>query len=329
MNILPPSRNPVLIGHDEALSQVAAAFTSGRMPHAWLITGIEGVGKATLAWHVAHHVLSGGQNPAGQLDMNHPVARLVAGEAHPDLFVVRRPFDEKTGRFRDSIPVEEVRKMAPFLSMTATHGGWRVILLEEAHALNRHGQNAILKVVEEPPANCLILLTATAPGALLPTIRSRCRVLPLQPLEDRPLAAILARCELDLPPDETQRLIRLAGGSAGFALRIAETEALPLFDELTSLLNDAATPDMIKVHALADRIGRKAETDRFTVIAQLLIEALRRNASDMARSGEAPDLSRALQTWERVRQTFVMAVESSLDKKLAFVQVMGNIQQSL
>ncbi|MDD5586412.1 MAG: DNA polymerase III subunit delta' [Alphaproteobacteria bacterium] len=328
MNILPPAQNPVLIGHDHALRQIEAAFASGRMPHAWLMSGIEGIGKATLAFHAAHYVLSGGQNPLGKLDMLHPAARLVAGEAHPDLFVLRRPLDEKTGKTKDSIPVEDARKLAPFLHMTATHGGWRVAIIDEAHALNRHGQNAILKVIEEPPANCLILLTATAPGALLPTIRSRCRMLPLQPLDETSLRAVLARSGLDMVASDMERLIELSGGSAGFALNMAEAETLPLFEELMALLQGLPALDMAKLHTLADRIGRKGDGDNFSVITHLLTNKLCQGVREKALKGQRGSLDRSLRLWDNVRQTFAMAVDSNLDRKLAFVNAVCEIRRA-
>ena len=173
------------------MRQMAEAFASGRMHHAWLIAGIEGIGKTTLAYHIAQHVLSGGENKIGKLDMNHRVAKLVMAEAHPDMLVIRRAADEKTGELRNVIVVDDALRIASFLHKTATHGGWRVVIIDEAHTLNRHGQNAILKILEEPPAR--VLITVTTPGALLPTIRSRCRVLPLAPLDTKHMKTILTR----------------------------------------------------------------------------------------------------------------------------------------
>jgi len=173
-----------LIGHDEALRQAAEAFASGRMHHAWLIAGIEGIGKMTLATHIAHHVLSNGAGKPGVVNAQDRIAKLMASEAHPDMLVIRRATDDKTGEMRKVIVVEDALKLGAFLRMTATHGGWRVVIVDEAHALNRNAQNAILKILEEPPSQALILMTATTPGALLPTIRSRCRIVQLAPLDE-------------------------------------------------------------------------------------------------------------------------------------------------
>jgi DNA polymerase III subunit delta' len=334
MTTAPPAQTPVVIGHDSALKHVAKAYASGRMPHAWLITGIEGIGKATLAFHMAHYVLSGGENTLGKLNMQHPASRLVAAESHPDLFIVRRPTDEKTGIPKDIIPAEDARKIAPFLRMTASHGGWRMAIIDEAHALNRFGQNAILKVIEEPPSRCLIVLTATTVGALLPTIKSRCCLLPLKRLDTLALRTVLARSGLTLPEAGIERLIAVSGGSAGFALQIAETQALPLIEELLALLRGLPALDMTRVHALGDRIGRKGESASFSVLEQFLTDTLRQAARGKAlgMSSEILPLSipldRSLRLWDNVRQIFAKGLEANLDHKLAFVNAMTEIRHT-
>jgi len=335
MDILNPWQNPFLTGHNAATRQFEESYMTGRMHHAWLISGIEGIGKATLAYHMAHFVLSGGMNPIGKLNMQNPAARLIAAEAHPDLFVLQRPIDDKTSTLKDSIPVEDARKIAPFMHMTASHGGWRIAIIDEAHTLNRHGQNAILKVIEEPPEKCLILLTVTTPGILLPTIRSRCRILSLLPLSETDLRTVLLRCGADT--DNLDRVISLSSGSAGFALTMLLSESLPLYEETLALLQDLPELDMGRLHGLADRIGRKADTDRFGVITKLLTETLRRTvrakaagepiSSDFsAKLAHGKQLDRILQLWEKISQTFAMAEGASLDRKLAFINAISEIR---
>ena len=331
MNIIEPQHNSVLIGHDAAMGQIVDAFNSNRMPQAWLIHGIEGIGKATFAYHAANFVLSEGKNIPGKFNPEHPVARLIAAESHPDLFVLRRPVDEKTGSMKGSISAEDSRKVAPFLHMTATQGTWRVAIIDEAHTLNRHGQNSILKVIEEPPAHCLILITATTPGALLPTVRSRCRVLPLQPLTPIAMQTILARLGADEKLDEEclSRIVQLSGGSVGFALKMLATESLPLYDEMLNLLRAMPALDMERLHALADRISRKADADSFDVITRLLIDKLRINAKTVAlEPGSGGQLDRTVQLWEKVGQVFRMAEQSNLDKKLAFINAFMEIRRA-
>lgn len=322
--------NSNLVGHDEAMRQVAEAFASGRMHHAWLITGPEGIGKNTLAYHIANHVLSSGQNPLGRIDLQHRITKLILAESHPDMLIVRRATDDKTGELRNVIVVDDALKVASFLHKTSTHGGWRVVIIDEAHCLNRFAQNAILKILEEPPSRTLLLLTVTTPGALLPTIRSRCRVLNLAPLDDAHMSDILTRTAPHLEEMDLQRLIKLAHGSIGFALKIINTESLPLYDELTTILKDLPTLDMVRLHAFADKISRKADTGSFEVILSLMMQHFQQELVQEAKqNGSSSVLDRKLQVWDSVNQTFQMADTANLDRKLAFVKAISDIRNAI
>ncbi|NTU76814.1 MAG: DNA polymerase III subunit delta' [Alphaproteobacteria bacterium] len=341
MEILPPSQTPLLLGHDEALRQIEDSYASGRMPHAWLIAGPEGIGKATLAYHIAHYVLAGGQNKLGQINLHHPASRLIVAEAHPDMYVLRRPLDEKTGALKGSIPVKEARKIAPFLHLTTTHGAWRVVLIDEAHTLDKpHGQNAILKAIEEPPPKTLILLTTTTLGILLPTIRSRCRVLPLQPLNEKSLRAILARSGVEEEEATLARIVSLSRGSVGFAFKLLQTEGLPLYEELLAILEGLPTLDMPRLHALADRLARKQDADSFSVIAYLLTDMLQQAVRAKAKGGAAENnfaarlvaegsIDRAWQLWDKIRQNFIRADIANLDQKLSFINAITEIRNDI
>ena len=329
MTQLLPSQNPTLIGHDQAVRQVTEAFLSSRMHHAWLITGIEGIGKTTFAYHIANHVLSASSNKIGQLDLNHRVAKLIMAEAHPDMLVVKRATDDKTGELKNVIVVDDALKIASFLHKTSTHGGWRVVIIDEAHTLNRHGQNAILKILEEPPARVLILITATTPGVLLPTIRSRCRVLSLTSLDDAQMKTILTRTNPELLAKDIDRLVGFSGGSIGFALKIVRTETLPLYEELLNLISEKPKLDLTRLHKLADQIGRKADAESFDVIRALLLDYLRMSAKDEAMRGSpGRGADWKAELWDKVRTTFETADVSNLDRKLAFINAVSAIQKA-
>lgn len=322
-----PAENASLVGHDEAMRQVAAAYATGRMHHAWMIAGPDGIGKATLAYHIAHFVLSGGANAMGNLDLSLPSARLIASGAHPDLFVLARPADEKTGVLKDVIPVEAARLIAPFLHKTPMFGGWRVALIDEAHALNRFGQNTILKLIEEPPPRSLILLTTRAAGALLPTIRSRCRVLKLAPLTPTQIKAVLLRHGVEAEALGPQGLA-LAHGSVGFAMDLLENDGLSLYDELCGLLRALPEIDKARVQVLADRVGRKGGA--FPVLRVLFRNLLRETVQRAAiEEGGDPvlrlPLDRALQVWDKVGEIFAVAETANLDRKLALVRAMTEV----
>jgi len=327
---LSPSISHDLIGHEEAVRQVGAAFASGRMHHAWLLAGIDGIGKTSFAWHIANHVLSNGANAIGKYNPHNRVTKLIQAEAHPDLLVVRRAVDDKTGELKSVISVEAAREIAPFLHKTASHGGWRVVIIDEAHMMNRQSENAILKIVEEPPAHALILITATTPGALLPTIRSRCRVLHLSPLDDAHMKVVLSRSAPNLSLDEIDRLIALSGGSAGFALKIARTEALPLCAEMEFLLNALPALDIPRLHKLADQISRKADAESFDVVRTLLLERVRRAAVDGAKSGAGRMVVEPrLRVLDKITALFDTAEHGNLDRKLAFIRAMTDMREAV
>src|SRR6266481_5432127 len=183
-----PRETTVLFGHDSAERAFLAVYRSGRVPHAWLIGGEPGIGKATLAYRIARFVLAH-PDPSRvpiatslALDPAHPTVRRIAVNAHTDLLALERtPGDN--GKMRTVITVEQVRRLASFFGSTAGEGGWRVCIVDSAAELKYpEGSNALLKMLEEPPARSLFLLVSHAPGRLLPTIRSRCRRLTLKPL---------------------------------------------------------------------------------------------------------------------------------------------------
>jgi DNA polymerase-3 subunit delta' len=319
----------VMNGHEEAIRQITESYAAGRLHHAWLLTGAEGIGKATLAQRVAAYVLSGGACGLDKLNVNHPVAKLVAADAHPDMLVVRRTPDDD-GLLRKGLVVEDAQKIAEFMHLTAAHGGWRVVIVDEAHTLNRHSQNAILKILEEPAERALILMTATTAGMLLPTIRSRCRVLPLAPLDDKHMRATLSRVAPELAQDDAERLIELSGGSIGFAFKIMRTEVLPLYAELQALMAAMPALDIARLHKLADQIARKADTESYEVLTTLLIDRLHHDVRALATANaKSPLLDRKMQVWDRVRATFAAADGANLDKRLAFINAVSDIRAAM
>ncbi|MDD3371808.1 MAG: DNA polymerase III subunit delta' [Alphaproteobacteria bacterium] len=319
----------VFIGHTNALREVQEAFASGRMPHAWLIAGIEGIGKAALAKHIAQYVLANGEGVLGKPDAKHPAAKLVEAESHPDLLIVRRPQDERTGAMKNIIPVDDILKIAPFLHKTATHGGWRVVIVDEAHALNRNGQNAILKIVEEPPPRTLILLTVTTPGALLPTIRSRARILELSPLSAEDMQTLLRDTAPQASAEDMATVIDLSGGSLGFALKMLRAGVLPLYKDMLGILDALPGLDMARLHKLADQIARKADSDAFDALKALLIERLRKAAETEAKNQSPANVGLALKIWDKTRATFAAAETANLDRKLAFINAVSDIRAAM
>ncbi len=243
------------------------------------------------------------------------------------MLVIRRGVDEKTGEPRKVITVEDVLKIANFLHKTSTHGGWRVVIIDEAHLLNRNGQNAVLKILEEPPSRTLILITVTTPGVLLPTIRSRCRVLPLAPLDEKQMKTILRRTAPTLSEDDLSHLITLSGGSVGFALKVAGTDMLPLFEEIEGMLSPTKPLDLSRLHKIAEKIAPKSEADSYDVMTTLLVNSLSYAVRQAAvGQGASPQLEQKMQLWEKVGASFSLADNANLDRKLAFINAVNDIR---
>ncbi|HKH67432.1 MAG TPA: DNA polymerase III subunit delta' [Reyranella sp.] len=261
----PPWRSERLLGHEAAEKTLLAAHQSGRLHHAWLISGPRGIGKATLAWRFARFLLCG-QHEAGlfgggpeNLDVSSdaPGRSNFDARAHPDLFHVRRTLNPDTGRMRAEIAVDDVRDLGNRMRMTS--GGWRVAIVDAADEMNRNSANAVLKILEEPPPKAVLLIVAHAPGRLLPTIRSRCRRLTLQPLADDIVISLLGDYASELKEQERLALARLAEGSIGRALELAGAGSLELYSEMVSVLATLPELDMARLHGFAERFARRGE----------------------------------------------------------------------
>ena len=286
-----PRANPLLLGHAEAEATLAGALAAGRLHHARLITGPEGVGKATLAYRFARRLLAGG-TPGESLAMDpaHPVFRRIAAGSHADLLTVERAYDPKRKRMRTQIAVEDVRKINGFMSLTPAEGGWRVVIVDGAEELNQASANALLKVLEEPPPRAILLLVCSAPGRLLPTIRSRCRRLRLSPLTDADMGQLLAQYVPELPDLERGRLVTLAEGAPGRALLLAEEEGLAIATLVDQVLG--ALPDLpaTKGYEVADALGRSESG--FGTFMDLLRAGIAAAVREAARGRADPDQAR-------------------------------------
>lgn len=335
MNGEAPSTRTVLdlLGHQAAEQDFLEAWVSGRVPHAWLIAGPKGIGKATLAYRIARFVLAGGGagglfGPPASLDVeaDHPAARRIASGGHADLKVLERRVDEKTGRLRTEIAIDDVRGVGDFLSLTPAEGGWRIVIADSADEMSRSSANAILKVLEEPPRNALMLLVSHNPGRLLPTIRSRCRRLSLHPLAEECVETLLARHAPDFPAAERAVVVAMAEGSIGRALALSqEGGGLDLYREMQELMAALPALDLARLHAFAERAA--ANETAFRAITDLLGWWMARAATDFAR-GEGGDgrrlvglagLDRWVKVWEKILYTFGRADAVNLDRKLVML----------
>ena len=250
-----PRENAFLVGHDDAERVLAEALLGQRMHHAWLITGPSGVGKATLAFRFARRLLAG-PAPSLHVPPNDPLFHRVAQSTHADLLTIERPWDERNRRLKAEIPVDAVRDAVEFMRLTPAEGGWRVVVIDGAEALNRNAANALLKLLEEPPPRSVLLLACSAPGRLLPTVRSRCRRLRLRPLDRDAMTLALTRLLPDHEAAERNRLIDFAEGSPGRAIALADTEGITLTALAARVLGSAPNASPREAYEVADRLGR-------------------------------------------------------------------------
>jgi len=285
-----PRETAQLIGQAQAKAEFLDAYNSHRLHHAWLITGPRGVGKATLAWRIARFLLATpkvdetglfGDAPAVSsinIPPEHPVAHRIHALSEPGLFLLRRPWDAKAERLRQDITVEEVRRLKGFFALSAAGGGRRVVIVDAADEMNVNAANALLKLLEEPPADTVMLLISHQPARLLPTILSRCRTLRCKALDAGDMARALAQIGID-PGADTEALAALSGGSVGAAMRLISLDGLKLYAELVAIFGDRF--DRPRALRLADSVTGRAATERLDLLLDLVDQFLGR----LARAG--------------------------------------------
>ncbi|MDT8345791.1 MAG: DNA polymerase III subunit delta', partial [Thermohalobaculum sp.] len=301
-----PRETGRLVGQAAAERAFLDAWRAGRLHHAWLLRGPRGVGKATLAYRIARALIASPVEPQAAGLFGAPaadpvpdtldapegcpvLARIRAG-AEPRLAVLRRGINDQ-GRPYTVIRIDEVRDLRRFLGLSAADGGWRAVIVDAADEMNVPAQNAILKLLEEPPARTAFLMVSHAPSALLPTIRSRCRTLDLAPLAPGDLAAALAGTGAPVAEAARAALAELAGGSVGAALRLIEGDGLDLCRRIVAALAGPAGVDRPAILALADAVSARGAEARYALALDLILTVTGRLARHAA--GRPPDAEAA------------------------------------
>lgn len=275
------------LGHEHAESLFLRRWKRGRVAHAWSISGPEGIGKAAFARRVARFVLAAGEDTAADslaIPPDHPIGRRVTSGGHPDLMVLSRGAGTGEESARRIIGVDEVRGAGRFLSLTPGEAGWRVVIVDAADDLNVNAANALLKMLEEPPSNTLILLVSHVPGRLPATLRSRCCRLALSPLPEPVLRELL---EVQLPEagaDERETLAALAEGSIGRAVALADAGGPELFRKLVGFAGSLPELDVPALHEFAEGLARRDAEAAWRTTMWLWARWLARIAAAAARA---------------------------------------------
>jgi DNA polymerase-3 subunit delta' len=360
----PPRANPELVGHEAAEAALLAAWNSGRMPHAWLFAGPRGVGKATLAFRFARFALAQGAQKAAEsgglfgatapsvpaalsLPAEHPVFRRVAAEGHADMMTLRpgmpNPKSSPPNKPSQEIIVHWVRRAVDLLHRTAAEGGWRVVVVDTAEDMNDEAANSLLKALEEPSPDCLLILVSNAPGRLLPTIRSRCRMLHFQPLPDATVDALLQRYRKELSAAERRTLAGLCTGSIGRAIELADSGGAELYRSLLDLLGGLPRLDVAAAHGFAEAMGKRGEDGQSGLRTALeLMEGIVHRLAKTA-AGEAavlPDEAQLaarfagrgarpwIDAWDRLGRLSSAGEGLNLDRKSVLLAALGAFERA-
>ena len=313
----------MIIGQNRAVEQFAAAWATRKLHHAWLIAGPKGVGKARFARAAARRVLAEAAGPAFNLagvetPPDHPIVKLIDAGSHPDMRWLERLPKERGEGLARNISVDQVRSLSELFDLSPALSEWRVAVIDTVDELEASGANALLKMLEEPPANCLFLLVSHAPGRLLPTIRSRCRRLDFQPLDDAAMTSVLEEQAPSLSEAERRRIIAMSFGSAGRALAFAELELAKLEDTALAILRQG-DPTNARRSELALELGKKAAAERYAAFLDLAPSLIAREA----RQVEGHRRERALEAYAKARELAALAPRLSLDPAATVFQLGG------
>lgn len=340
-----PEEQPLWFGDAAAERALLDAYRSGRMHHAWLIGGPKGIGKATLAYRFARFVLANPdpRSPAVaaatdlSLPEDHPAFRKVASRAHPNLLVLERPWDEQNKRFKTVVAVDEIRKTVSFFGSTGGEDNWRIAIVDPADDMNAASANALLKVLEEPPARSLFLIVAHAPGRILPTIRSRTRRLDLASLSEAALATALRDHGEEGEGADLDLAARLAEGSLRRAILLTEGGGIDTYRDLAKLLARLPDIDIDRAHALADKVSGRGADDAWTGFSELLSGWLDRRVRGenepettilLAHAARATPLERWAEVWENLRRSTELSDEYNLDRKRTVLSVLMSLARA-
>lgn len=319
---IPPSENTKLFGHHKCEDFLTNAYKSGKIHHAILLEGEEGIGKATLAFRLTNHILNhpeieSAPQTLSDPDPESPVFRQIANGASHNLMHIKCETDPKTGKVKSAISVDDIRKTGKFFSQTSGSNAWRIAIIDVADELNRSAANAVLKILEEPPKRALFLVLSHSPGKLLPTIRSRCLSLRLKSLSDEDLTKSLTHLGAlqGLEPDNVQRLLELAEGSVSRALTVLNYGGAELIQTFNQLMDPNSETDRKLVYKLCESLAARDQDISYHffvehMISHVMTQAkLAANQGQLAHSADLAELSEKIQNHKRESDTY------NLDRK--------------
>lgn len=330
-----PAENALLVGHGDAADFLASSYRAGKLHHALLLAGPAGIGKATLAFHLANHLIShprASEAPTrlAQPDPASAVFRQIAQGAHPAVLHLTRPVNERTKGFKSVITVDEIRRVSRILGMTSHDGGYRVVIVDPADDMNVNAANALLKNLEEPPARCLFILIAHQLGRLLPTIRSRCQLVKLKPLDPDHLALVLDRLGADVGRGEGAReaVLARAAGSVREAVLMTQYGGLEIAEALEKVTT-AATFEVESAWRIAEAVAGRDSEIQFGVFTSLVLDHAASGAAREAAQGALGRSAALSELWSQLRGLITEADAYNLDRKQLVMDILRRLHAVL
>jgi DNA polymerase-3 subunit delta' len=315
-------------GGQAAETAFLEAQARGRLHHAWLLTGPEGVGKATFAYRAARRLLGARPDPRFGLlgsSPDDPVSRQIASRSHPDLMVLERDGDD--GKPRKYIPVDDARRLPEFFAKAPASAPFRVAIIDAADDMNVNAANALLKTLEEPPTRGVLFLVSHAPGGLIATIRSRCRRLAFPAWDEARVTAFL-QTRTGVDAESAARLARMSRGAPGRAVQMAEAGALDADALAREILARLPSVDEAALLAVADSFRGAEGQKRFEMLFDRLQEQVRAMATQAAEEGASAGIDRWAQAWDSLIAIPREAEAVNLDRADAFFTAIGRLRQA-
>lgn len=341
--IITPRNNTFLLGHEHEEKMLLDAWKNNSLHNSWLFCGIDGIGKATLAYRFARFLLSADDNNKSQyasLDVgeNSQVFKLVANNSHPDLKIIERDYtdtdrkkilkaikdgeqlsgEELNGLKKSAfIRVDDVRTINEFLSKKSSNDSWRVVIIDSIDDMNNASANAVLKILEEPPSKTVMLLISHNPNRLLPTIRSRCAKLNMGPLDENTVASLLRRYRSGLSEKEVKGLAKICSGSIGKAIVYADNDALESYDCLCKIIYAKSKFSISDLVAFCE--GAAGNENNYYLVQELILKFIAENIQSCS------DIEELSVVWENTIKVFDETDRLNLDKKQALINIINNI----
>ncbi len=321
VGIAAPEQNPRLVGHQMVMDRLLRQMENDRLPGGVLLHGPRGIGKATLAFKLAERILV----QTGDEDANR-VAEQIAAGVHPNVFVLRRKLRDDGKAFYTVIRVEEVRHLIDRMHQTRGRAGHRVCIVDSIDDCNASSANALLKTLEEPPADTHFILISHRPGQLLPTIHSRCQDHPLRSLDDAEMTDAMAGLT-DAEPESVSRAIELAGGRPRRALEALAVANNKDLQKLETWLTAPDEMDDLAPLKLAEALTGTQKPLETGFAREIVLNWIAREAIAAGSGGDRRRLASANALWEKSGALFSDADIYNLDPRQTLITILDAIRR--